>query len=129
MAYDCIHNPYSRDASINSYLATTDDVPLPEVGGRQSDVSTITETTTTATNVFAQHPFKNNPEREKGGEGRPIRRTCKAPKCNKTYGKKCFHPICLDYSYESPHGTVYGLFYCPDHQYLHYENVLRGSYI
>jgi hypothetical protein len=128
MAYDCIKNPHSNSSSLNGYLPVTenDGVPNTVGGGRQSDISSITEAAT-AVNVFAEHPFKPNPEREQGGIGRPIRRVCKFPKCSKTIHFMCFHRVCLEHEYVSPHGIVKGVFYCSEHQYKHYERVLEGN--
>jgi hypothetical protein len=110
MAYDCIHNCHSDCFSYNGYLASEDaDVPS-TVGGRQSDVSTITAPTTATTNpveLLDGHIFRDNPELEppdNKGKTRPKRRRC--PACtedNKTKApgekkktplthKMCFHP-------------------------------------
>jgi hypothetical protein len=132
MAYDCIYNCHSKSSpGGNAYLPTADDVPCYAVGGgRQSDVSSVTAPTTTAatlTAVMAEHPFKNNPEREQGGKGRPCRRVCRAEGCNATYHKQCFHRQCLQFKYMSSHGWVKGVFYCPEHFHLHYTAVLEGN--
>jgi hypothetical protein len=130
MAYDCIYNCLSDSSTGgNAYLPTDDDVPR-TVGGRQSDVSTVTAATTSAatlTAVMAEHPFKDNPEREQGGRGRPIRRKCKAEGCKKTYHKQCFHRQCLQFKYMSAHGWVRGVFYCPEHFNCHYAAVLEDN--
>jgi hypothetical protein len=131
LAHDCIYNPHSDVAALNTYLAISTDAidtprPAVETGGRQSDVSSVTEATTTV-NVFIEHPFNKNPEREQGGKGRPIRRHCKFPGCSKTTALMCFNRRCLQYSYECSHGTVFGVFYCTEHQYNHYERVLEGT--
>ena len=132
LSADCIYNPYSDTATVNSFLAIGGNeqaLPPAEVGGgRQSDVSAVTEASTSTTvNVLIEHPFNNNPEREQSGNGRPIRRHCKFPSCSKTTAKMCFNRGCLQHSYESSHGSVFGVFYCTDHQYKHYERVLEGN--
>jgi hypothetical protein len=135
MAYDCLYNCHSASIGGNAYLvATGDDVPNAVGGGRQSDVSNITEPTTATTtavatvaNVMSEHPFKDNPEREQGGTGRPKRRVCRAEGCEKTYHKQCFHRQCLQFKYMSSQGWVRGVFYCPDHYHCHYAAVLEGN--
>jgi hypothetical protein len=127
IAYDCIQNAYSDDLSFNGYLPATEDVPQTVGGGRQSDVSSVTAPTTAPVciaTVMAEHPFQNNPEREQGGVGRPIRRVCRADGCDVTYHKQCFHPQCRRFRYKASRGWVYGVFYCPDHYHCHYAAVL-----
>jgi hypothetical protein len=146
MAYDCIHNCYSDTVTLNGYLPAStaaDDIPR-NVGGRQSDVSNITEppVAPTAATVMSAHPFKDNTEMEPldaKGKTRPIRRRCpacaddnrkKAPgekKKNHLTQKKCFHPQCLERRYKAGGKWVFGVFYCPEHYHVHYGNVLEGN--
>jgi hypothetical protein len=130
LAYDCIHNTYSDVTGFNGYLAV-DSVPA-AIGGRQSDVSSVTAfTTATAATVALEHPFRSNPELEPdkgdGKKPRAIRRVCKAIGCKKTYHKMCFHRDCLNHQYMAPKGLVCGVFYCPEHYYMHYDAIMRGT--
>jgi hypothetical protein len=133
VAYDCVYNPYSDVPSLNGYLPVVEDdetvPPASVVGGRQSDVSNVTDPTELMNPraVMEAHPFNSNAEREQGGTGRPIRRICKAPGCKKPTPKMCYHRQCLQFSYMSSHGLVRGVFYCPVHQYMHYAAVLVGN--
>ena len=137
MAYDCIHNTYSDVASFNGYIPAIiedEEAALPRmVGGRQSDVSNVTEPTLRRpiADIALEHPFRDNPELERdkgdGTKPRPIRRVCKAERCKKTYHKQCFNRECLDHRYMSSKGWVYGVFYCQQHMYLHYEAVQSGT--
>jgi hypothetical protein len=130
IAYDCIHNCHSDVTSFNGYLATTEDDVVPQVvGGRMSDISSVTEAMAglSLTTIMAEHPFMNNPEREQGGNGRPIRRNCRANGCTKTYHKMCFHPRCREFRYVTSKGWVKGVFYCSDHYHCHYAAVLEGN--
>jgi hypothetical protein len=138
LAYDCIHNPHSDVVSFNGYLQIEDEIPR-TVGGAQDDISTVTTPTATTassttaalslTTIMSCHPFKNNPELEpiKDGKTRPIRRRCKAVGCNKLTPKMCFERSCLEYSYSAPGGVVFGIFYCPEHYCVHYDNILTGK--
>jgi hypothetical protein len=143
IAYDCMYNCYSDTVSSNGYLAPVDDdVPRTVGGGRQSDVSNITEPVLNAAVVMAEHPFRDNPEMEPldaKGNTRPIRRRC--PACaeenkkkaagekrkNSLTHKKCFHKQCLERRYKAGGKWVYGVFYCPEHYHCHYAAVLDGS--
>jgi hypothetical protein len=132
MAYDCIYNPYSTVAgSTNGYIPVEEDSVPRTIGGRQSDVSNVTDPTARRAHSIAdialEHPFENNPEREQGGQGRPIRRVCKAFKCKRTYHKQCFHRECLQHEYMSPQGIMRGVFYCQEHMYLHYLAIQNGT--
>jgi hypothetical protein len=144
MSYDCIHNCYSDTVTLNGYIPSDDDVPQTIVGGRQSDVSNLTEPTATnsASSVMAEHPFKDNPEMEPldaKGKTPPIRRRCpvcadenkkKAPgekKKNPLTHKMCFHPQCLERRYKAGGKWVYGVFYCPEHYHVHYAAILEGN--
>jgi hypothetical protein len=136
MAYDCIYNCYSDSIGFNSYLATAEDdiesnIPR-TVGGRRSDVSSVTEAEVRSiADIAVDHPFRDNPEREKdtpdGKQGRPIRRTCRALDCKRMPQWMCFNRQCLQHQYMAPKGLVRGVFYCELHQYLHYLAIQSGS--
>jgi hypothetical protein len=130
MAYDCIYNAYSDTASLNGYLATAEDddgVPL-IAGGRQSDVSNITEPTINAS-VGVEHQWKKTPELECPVDKapRPIRRICFAQGCTVKTHWLCSNRQCERYRYSTSRGIKYGVFYCPQHQYMHHENILNGT--
>jgi hypothetical protein len=130
LAYDCINNCHSDTIGSNCYLPVDDKDSVPAaVGGRQSDVSAVTEAVAalSVAELMAEHSFKNNTEREQEGTGRPIRRHCRADGCTKTYHKKCFHPQCLKFKYKTSKGWVKGVFYCPDHYHVHYGEVLKAD--
>jgi hypothetical protein len=132
MAYDCIYNAHSDTASTtNAFLATAaDDLPR-TVGGRQSDVSSITAPSlaVTAASIMAAHAWKSNPELEypRDAAPRPIRRVCLEAGCNKKTPKCCSNRACENYTYPSPRGLMRGVFYCSDHQYKHIERQLNGT--
>jgi hypothetical protein len=144
VAYDCIHNPYLNVAFFNGYIPAADDVPRNVGGGRQSDVSNVTEPTATvaptAVTVMSEHLFKDNPEMEPfdaKGKTRPMRRRCpacteenkrKAPgekKKSPLTHKRCFHKACFDRRYQAGGKWVTGVFYCPDHYHCHYAAILE----
>jgi hypothetical protein len=135
IAYDCINNCHSSHAFVNGYLPAPDDSTLPRMvgGGVQDDVSTVTAPTATLTpaqayaEAVASHPFRDNPEREQAGVGRPKRRVCKVENCGGKYHQMCFHPACMNHEYMTPHGTRAGVFYCKEHQHIHHERVLEGN--
>jgi hypothetical protein len=131
LAHDSIFNSHSDCYGFNWYLATAEDeddpqaIPVPPaVGGRQSDVSALTAPTVVD---LSAHVFKDNPEREQGGIGRPIRRTCRADGCGKKYHKMCFNPSCVREPYSTAHGVRYGVFYCSEHMGMHYTNLQNGG--
>jgi hypothetical protein len=134
MAYDCIYNCHSDiPGSTNGYLATEEDDSSIDpdaptrtvVGGRQSDVSTVTAPTT-STSVMAEHVFQKNHELEypKEAKPRPIRRGCR--QCGKQIHWRCSHRRCESFVwYKCSHGWVCGVFYCPQHYHVHYHNVIH----
>jgi hypothetical protein len=138
MAYDCIHNPYSNVAiSVNAYLATElvgdNDVPRTVLGaaGDADDVSTVTAPTTN-TNVMAEHVFIKNYELEHykvNGEPktRPKRRVCRAEGCSLERGWRCSNTRCESFRYSCGHGIKSGVFYCPQHFGIHFQNVLNDT--
>jgi hypothetical protein len=137
MAYDCIKNCHSDCFTPNGYLRIAEDdndisdsVPNFIGGGRPSDISSVTEAMSclSVSTIMAAHPFRDNPDREQGGTGRPmIRRHCRADDCRKTFHKMCFQGQCSEFRYKTSKGWVRGVFYCPDHYHVHYSQVLQNN--
>jgi hypothetical protein len=132
IAFDCINNEHSDIYAINGYLATPEDTVIAvSVEGENDDVSTVTAPTTN-TSVMEEHAFVKNHELEyytvQGEQkSRPKRRVCRAPGCSIERHWRCSNPRCESFQYTCGSGMKSGVFYCPQHFGIHFQNVLNDT--